>query len=148
MPSCKTSPQISCSSHERPWQLISVPTISMTIPLGWMGSPNEKGAGATAGAAGRTGIVSGNKRNRRCGRCSERFSLRSGHRHVRLLLALVGELGEPRALGGSDGGGLLCHGEKLCSRLCTQLCGRVVLVIFVPCERSAPMCVMLLTPVQ
>jgi hypothetical protein len=27
----------------------------MTIQLGWMGSLNEKGAGATAGAAGRTG---------------------------------------------------------------------------------------------
>jgi hypothetical protein len=31
------------------------PMISMTIPLGWMGSPNEKGAGATVGAATRTG---------------------------------------------------------------------------------------------
>ncbi len=27
----------------------------MTIPIGWMGSPNEKGAGATVGAATRTG---------------------------------------------------------------------------------------------
>jgi hypothetical protein len=35
--------------------LISVPTNSTTIPLRWMGLPNKKGAGATAGVAGRTG---------------------------------------------------------------------------------------------
>ena len=51
-----------------------------------------------------------------------RCSLRSGHRHVRLLLALVGGLGEePGALCGSDGGGLLWHGAWLCSRLCYVL---------------------------
>ena len=42
------------------------------------------------GCAGRS-LVDGNERNGR-GRCSGRFSLRSGHRHVSLLLALVGRL--------------------------------------------------------
>jgi hypothetical protein len=84
-----------------------------------MGLPNEKGAGATAGAAGRShSIVVGNERRNRRGRFSGRCSLRSGRRHVRLLLVLVGALGEPGALGDSDGGGLLCHGAQLCSWLC------------------------------
>jgi hypothetical protein len=48
-----TSPQILCSSHGRPWQPISAPTILTRIPLGWMGSSSKKGAGATVGAAGR-----------------------------------------------------------------------------------------------
>jgi hypothetical protein len=48
----------------------------------------------------RHSIVDGNERNGR-GRCS----LQSGHRHVRILMALVGGLVEPGALGGSDGGG-------------------------------------------
>ena len=59
-------------------------------------------------------IVDGNERNGR-GRCSGRCSLRNGCRRVRLLLALVGALGEPGALGDSDGGGLLC---PRCARRC------------------------------
>ena len=49
-------------------------------------------------------IVGGNKRNGR-GHCSWRCSLRSEHRHVRLILVLVVALGEPGALGDSAGGG-------------------------------------------
>ena len=144
MSSFNTSPQISCSSHERPWQLISVPTISTTIPHGWMGSPNKKGAGATAGATGggllvlcrclHHSIIVGRKKRRngrgrfsgRCSLRSGRCSLRSGRWHARLLLAaLVGALCFPDALGGSDGEGLLC--PTRCARRCNSChhtCGR------------------------
>ena len=49
-------------------------------------------------------LVGGNKSNGR-GRCNGLCSLRNGRRHMRLLLALVGALGEVDALGDSDGGG-------------------------------------------
>jgi hypothetical protein len=81
MSSFNTSPQISCSLHERPCQLISIPTISTTIPLGWMGLPNKKGAGATAGVAGRTG--------------GDFFSTSA---HATALLAVTGEEEQARAL--------------------------------------------------
>jgi hypothetical protein len=66
-----------------------------------MGSPNEKGVCTTAGVAGWTGV--------------DFFP--TGARATALSAvtrgtAFVGGLGEPRALGGSDGGGLLCHGAQ------------------------------------
>ena len=110
----------------------------MTIPLGWMSLRNKKGAGATAGTAGRTG----GDFFLPTGACATALSavtivsLRSGHTHVRLLLAFVGGLrlllafagglGEPRALGGSDGEGLLC---PRCERRCHGCHGT--------CRRSA-----------
>ncbi len=47
--SFNTSPQISFSSHEWPWQLIVVPTILTRISHGWMGLLNNKGTDAAAG---------------------------------------------------------------------------------------------------
>ena len=172
-----------------------------------MGSPNKKGAGATAGATGggllvlcrclHHSIIVGRKKRRngrgrfsgRCSLRSGRCSLRSGRWHARLLLAaLVGALCFPDALGGSDGEGLLC--PTRCARRCNSChhtCGRSAVccqrvyhrgpkppylssslqmpsdmvrgcergcveelcwLFFVPCEQSAPMCVLLRTPEQ
>jgi hypothetical protein len=122
------------ATHLRPFDL--------DYNTAWMdGFAKQKGRGCHSGRGRKDGwgllcnrcschsIVDGNKSKRNgCGHCSWPCSLRSGHRHVRLILALVGALGEPGALGDSDRGGLLllCHSARSCSRLCRG----VVLVIF------------------
>ncbi len=109
--SFNTTPQISCSSHERPWQLFCVPTIWTRIPLRWMGSSKAPQRARQEGQGElllhrcvRRSLVDSNERNGH-GCCNGRCSLRNGRSHVRLLLALVGALHEPGALGDSDGGG-------------------------------------------
>jgi hypothetical protein len=109
------------------------------------GRGRKDGGGLLRHRCLRHGIVDGNKRNGR-GHCSWRCSLRSKHRHVRLILVLVVVLGEPGGLGDSDGGDffffVMVRGRV---RGCVEeLCW----LFFVPYEQSAPMSVMLRIPEQ
>ena len=113
------------------WKLITVPAISTRIPLGCMGLWSEKGVGASAGVAGRTGggglllhrcaccsLVDGNKRNGR-GCCSGRHSLRNTRRHGRLLLVLVGAPSEVGVLSNSDEEGFFVPGARAAATAAT-----------------------------
>ena len=70
----------------------------------------------------RRSLVDGNVRNR-CRRCSGHCSLQNWHSHVRLLLALVGVLGEPGVLSDSDGGGFFVRGACTAAKAATARAG-------------------------